>query len=55
MNKISSNSNSIVLMNGAVLECYPKESPQTDFVTDKIQLDTTGAMALYVCKHLDET
>lgn len=43
MSKISSNSNSIVLMNGAVLECYPKESPQTDFVTDKIQLDTTGA------------
>ncbi len=43
MGKISSNSNSIVLMNGAVLECYPKESPQTDFVTDKIQLDTTGA------------
>ena len=40
MNKLSSNSNSIVLMNGAVLECYPK--PQTDFVTDKIQLDTTG-------------
>lgn len=42
MNKLSSNSNSIVLMNGAVLECYPKETPQTEFATDKIRLDTTG-------------
>lgn len=34
--------NSITLMNGAVLECIPKESHQGDFVPDKMKLDTTG-------------
>lgn len=34
--------NSITLMNGAVLECFPKESYQTDFVPDKMRLDVTG-------------
>ena len=29
-------------MNGAVIECYPKETPQTDFADDKMKLDTTG-------------
>lgn len=34
--------NSITLMNGAVIECYPKESSQTGFVPDKMKLDRTG-------------
>lgn len=34
--------NSIILMNGAVLECFPKESNQSDFVPDQMKLDTTG-------------
>lgn len=34
--------NSITLMNGAVLECIPKESNQSDFVPDQMKLDTTG-------------
>ena len=34
--------NSITLMNGAVLECFPKESHQDDFVPDKMKLDATG-------------
>lgn len=34
--------NSITLMNGAVLECIPKESHQGDFVPDQMKLDTTG-------------
>ena len=34
--------NSITLMNGAVLECFPKESHQGDFVPDKMKLDATG-------------
>ena len=34
--------NSITLMNGAVLECYPKETHQGDFVPDKMKLDATG-------------
>lgn len=34
--------NSITLMNGTVLECYPKEAPQTDFAPDKMKLDETG-------------
>lgn len=34
--------NSITLLNGAVLECFPKEAPQTKFTPDKMQLDTTG-------------
>lgn len=34
--------NSIILMNGAVLECFPKESNQGDFVPDEMKLDTTG-------------
>ena len=29
-------------MNGAVLECFPKESHQGDFVPDKMKLDATG-------------
>ena len=55
MNKLSSNScganrsldtrvnsNCITLMNGTVLECFPKESPLTDFTPDKMRLDVTG-------------
>lgn len=34
--------NSIILMDGAVLECYPKEAPQTDFPSDEMKLDRTG-------------
>ena len=34
--------NSITLMNGAVLECFPKESHQDDFVPDKMKWDATG-------------
>lgn len=34
--------NSITLMNGAVLECYPKETHQGEFVPDKMKLDATG-------------
>lgn len=34
--------NSITLMSGVVLECYPKEPPQTDFAPDKMKLDRTG-------------
>lgn len=34
--------NSITLMNGAVLECFPKESQPYDIEPDKMQLDTTG-------------
>ena len=34
--------NSITLMNGAVLECIPKESLQGDFIADKMKLDATG-------------
>ena len=34
--------NSITLMNGAVLECIPKESHQGDFIPDKMKLDATG-------------
>lgn len=54
MNKLSSNScgsnrsldtrvnsNCITLMNGTVLECFPKESPFTDFTPDKMRLDVT--------------
>ena len=33
---------SITLMNGAVLECFPKESHQDDFVPDKMKWDATG-------------
>lgn len=29
-------------MNGALLECFPKESHQGDFVPDKMKLDATG-------------
>ena len=28
--------NSMILMNGAVLECFPKESNQGDFVPDQM-------------------
>lgn len=34
--------NSITLMNGAVIECYPKETPQTDVAPDEMKLDRTG-------------
>lgn len=34
--------NSIILMNGAVLECFPKDSNQGDFVPNQMKLDTTG-------------
>lgn len=34
--------NCITLMNGAVLECYPKEAPQTDFPSNEMKLDKTG-------------
>lgn len=34
--------NSITLMNGAILKCFPKESDQSNFSADKMQLDTTG-------------
>lgn len=34
--------NSITLMNGAVLECFPKESQPCDIESDKMQLDATG-------------
>lgn len=50
--------NSITLMNGAVLECFPKESHQGDFVPDKMKLDTTGTYLSIVnkaCKPLPRT
>lgn len=34
--------NNITLMDGAVLECYLKEAPQTDFPSDEMKLDRTG-------------
>lgn len=34
--------NSITLMNGAVLECFPKESQPCDIKPDKMQLDAIG-------------
>ena len=34
--------NSITLMNGAVLECFPKKSQPCDIEPDKMQLDATG-------------
>ena len=34
--------NSITLMNGVVLDCYPKEAPQTDFPSNEMKLDKTG-------------
>lgn len=34
--------NSITLMNGTVLECFPKESQPCDIEPDKMQLDATG-------------
>ena len=33
---------SITLMNGTVLECFPKEALSNNFAPDKMQLDTTG-------------
>lgn len=45
--------NSITLMNGEALECFPKQSPQTKFASDKMQLNTTGAywgMGIKPCK-----
>lgn len=32
----------IILMDGRELECYPKETAKGDFVSDEVQLDTTG-------------
>lgn len=34
--------NSITLMNGVVLDCYPKDAPQIYFTPDKMNLDETG-------------
>ena len=45
--------NSITLMNGEALECFPKQSPQTKFASDKMQLNATGAyldMGIKPCK-----
>ena len=50
--------NSITLMNGAVLECIPKESHQGDFVPDKMKLDATGtylSIGNKPCKPLPRT
>ena len=50
--------NSITLMNGAVLECFPKESHQDDFVPDKMKLDATGIylrIGNKLCKSLPRT
>ena len=50
--------NSITLMNGAVLECFPKESHQDDFVPDKMKLDATGtylSIGNKPCKPLPRT
>ena len=50
--------NSITLMNGAVLECIPKESHQDDFVPDKMKLDATGtylSIGNKPCKPLPRT
>ena len=50
--------NSITLMNGAVLECFPKESHQGDFVPDKMKLDATGtylSIGNKPCKPLPRT
>ena len=41
-NNTEQSQNSITLMNGTVLECFPKESHQGDFVPDKMKLDATG-------------
>lgn len=45
-------------MNGAVLECFPKESHQDDFVPDKMKLDATGtylSIGNKPCKPLPRT
>lgn len=50
--------NSITLMNGAVLECFPKDSHQDDFVPDKMKLDATGIylrIGNKLCKSLPRT
>lgn len=50
--------NSITLMNGVVLECFPKESHQGDFVPDKMKLDATGtylSIGNKACKPLPRT
>ena len=50
--------NSITLMNGTVLECFPKESHQVDFVPDKMKLDATGtylSIGNKPCKPLPRT
>ena len=41
-NNTEQSQNTITLMNGTVLECFPKESHQGDFVPDKMKLDATG-------------
>ena len=40
--KVTHPKNGIILMNGVLLECFQKESPQEDFQPDEMQLDTTG-------------
>ena len=45
--------NSITLMNGEALECFPKQSAQTKFASDEMQLNATGAyldMGIKPCK-----
>ena len=45
-------------MNGTVLECFPKESHQVDFVPDKMKLDATGtylSIGNKPCKPLPRT
>lgn len=45
-------------MNGAVLECFPKEALQGDFVPDKMKLDATGtylSIGNKPCKPLPRT
>ena len=41
-NSTEQQQNCITLMNGEVLECFPKESYQGNFVPDKMKLDATG-------------
>lgn len=40
--KVTHPKNGIILMNGVLLECFQKETPQEDFQSDEIRLDTTG-------------
>lgn len=40
--KVTHPKNGIILLDGTLLECFPKESPQENFQPDVIALDTTG-------------